>query len=46
MSKYVDKFRGLNGKAVIIPEADHNFSGEQFDIFLDAPVKYLFGKNR
>ena len=27
---------------VIVNDADHNFSGEQFQTFLDAPQKYLF----
>lgn len=42
MFKYAEKLQRLGSQIVVVPGADHNFSGEHFDTFLNSPAKYLF----
>lgn len=42
MFKYAEELQHLGSQIVVVSGADHNFSGEHFDTFLNSPAKYLF----
>ncbi len=42
MFKYTERLQCLGSRVVVVSGADHNFSGEHFNTFLNAPAKYLF----